>query len=172
LHGYGDHDLWPGAVWQWCSSLTLAGAIDIARIVFRQAEYRLFDDQMVAFAQLVARVTPAGSLVLHAAIQNDPVALAGRRSLMGYPGHVWTHGIDPGPREQDLRRIYSGEDSAQALIQQYGVDYLVVSPLERMVMPVNEKFFQRFPVIGRAGEYTLYRAAGVCADQPSATLRK
>jgi len=56
---------------------------------------------------MIKQQTPPGATILHAPIHNTPVFLTGRRSLMGYPGHIWTHGIDFGQRDADIKQIYS-----------------------------------------------------------------
>jgi hypothetical protein len=42
-------------------------------------------------------------------------------------------------------------------MKNYGIDYAVVGPLERTVVPPNEKFFSRFEKVGQVGEYSLYK---------------
>lgn len=96
-------------------------------------------------------------MILHAPIHNTPVFLTGRRSLMGYPGHIWTHGIDFGQRETDIKKIYSGSPDAVNLLSKYGVNYVVVDPQEHSVMPVNTAFFSRYPEVVKIGEYHLYK---------------
>lgn len=76
---------------------------------------------------------------------------------MGYPGHIWTHGIDFGPRESDIRKMYSGSPDAASLLSKYGVDYVVIDPQEHSVMPVNTEFFSRYPEVVKIGEYHLYK---------------
>jgi hypothetical protein len=137
--------------------LTLAGALDVASIVTRSGEFQLFDPNGVRFAEVIKQQTQPRSLVMHAPVHNTPVFLTGRRSLMGYPGHIWTHGLDFGPRETEIKRIYAGAPDAEMLLGKYGVDYAVVGPLEKLVMPVNEQFFSRFKKVGEAGEYRLYK---------------
>ncbi|MDQ2856458.1 MAG: hypothetical protein M3R68_09020, partial [Acidobacteriota bacterium] len=137
--------------------LTLAGALDVASIVLRSGEFQLFDPRGVRFAEVIKEQTQPRSTVIHAPIHNTPVFLTGRRSLMGYPGHIWTHGLDFGPREAEIKRIYSGAPDAEVLLGKYGVDYAVVGPNEKLVMPVNEQFFSRFQKVGESGEYRLYK---------------
>ena len=137
--------------------LTLAGALDVASIVMRSGEFQLFDPYGVRFAEVIKQQTQPRSLVMHAPVHNTPVFLTGRRSLMGYPGHIWTHGLDFGPRESEIKRIYSGGPDAEMLLRKNGVEYAVVGPLEKLVMPVNEQFFSRFKKVGEAGEYRLYK---------------
>jgi hypothetical protein len=137
--------------------LTLAGALDIAGIVMRSGEYQLFDPHGVQFAEMIKQQTLPRSLLIHAPVHNTPVFLTGRRSLMGYPGHIWTHGLEFAPRENEIKRIYSGAPDAELLLAKYGVEYAVVGPLEKLVLTVNEPFFSRFNKVGEAGEYRLYK---------------
>lgn len=141
-------------------SLTLAGGLDVWRVVSGAEEQREFDRDGVAFAALVERETPPRSLILCAPTYNHPVYLSGRRSLMGYAGHLWSQGISYATREAELRRIYAGAPDADALLAKYGVDYVVISPLERSsAQPVNEQFFSRFTKVGETGAYHLYKVA-------------
>ena len=39
--------------------------------------------------------------------------------LMGYPGHIWTHGLEFAPREGEIKRIYAGAPDAEALLGKY-----------------------------------------------------
>jgi len=137
--------------------LTLAGALDVAGIVLRSGEYQLFDPFGIKFAEVVKEQTQPRSTIIHAPVHNTPVFLTGRRSLMGYPGHIWTHGLVFSDRESEIKRIYSGAPDAELLLKKYDVDYAVVGPLEKLVMPVNEQFFSRFQKVGQSGEYRLYK---------------
>lgn len=137
--------------------LTLAGALDVAAIVLRSNRYEIFNARGIQFAELIKREVPPNVVVIHAPVHNHPVFLTGRRSLMGYPGHVWTHGLDFIQRESEIKRVYAGAPDAFAILQKYGVDYAVVGPLERNMMSVNELFFSRFQIVGEVGEYRLYK---------------
>jgi hypothetical protein len=137
--------------------ITFAGVLDVAAIVLRSNQYQVFDSNGVGFAELVKAKTEPRSVIIHAPVHNHPVFLTGRRSLMGYPGHIWTHGLDYTQRESEIRRIYAGGADAPLLLQKYGVQYAVVGPHERDLMAVNERFFSRFQVIGEVGGYRLYK---------------
>jgi hypothetical protein len=137
--------------------ITLAGALDVAAIVLRSNQYQVFDSNGIGFAELVKQKTEPRALIIHAPVHNHPVFLTGRRSLMGYPGHIWTHGLDYTQRESEIRRIYAGGSDAPLLLQKYGVQYAVVGPHERDLMNVNERFFSRFQLIGEVGGYRLYK---------------
>jgi uncharacterized membrane protein len=137
--------------------LTLAGGLDVFALVTHQGEYQEFDRDGANFAEMIKQQTTTRATILHAPIHNTPVFLTGRRSLMGYPGHIWTHGLDFGPRETDIRKIYAGSPEATGLLAKYGVDYVVIDPQEHSVMPVNEAFFSRYREVAKTGEYHLYK---------------
>jgi hypothetical protein len=138
-------------------AVTLAGALDVVGIAFRDVKYGVFDAAGVRFAERVRAVTQPRSLIIHAPVHNTPVFLTGRRSLMGYPGHIWTHGLEFVQREGEIKRIYLGAPDALQLLNNYGVDYAVIGPLERVVTPPNEQFFSRFQKVEQVGEYSLYK---------------
>jgi hypothetical protein len=136
--------------------VTLAGALDVASIALRPSKYEIFSAQGIAFAELVKQKTPPRALIIHAPVHNTPVFLTGRRSLMGYPGHIWTHGLQFVQREGEIKRIYLGLQDAQQLLKFYNVDYAVVGPQERQGT-INETFFSQFDKVGQVGEYSLYK---------------
>jgi hypothetical protein len=137
--------------------VTFAGALDVAGIALRSIKYQVFDAAGVRFAELVKEKTEPRSLIIHAPVHNTPVFLTGRRSLMGYPGHIWTHGLQFVQRESEIKRIYLGAPDADQLLKTYGVEYAVVGPQERVVTSVNDEFFSRFEKVGEVGEYKLYK---------------
>jgi hypothetical protein len=137
--------------------VTLAGALDVGAIVWRSNEYQIFNAEGIRFAESIKPEVPPNALVIHAPVHNHPVFLTGRRSLMGYPGHVWTHGLEFGPRESEIKGVYAGGPDAVAILRKYNVAYAVVGPLERNIMNVNEQFFSRFQLVGEVGDYRLYK---------------
>jgi uncharacterized membrane protein len=155
--------LWrKGAAWRAGAALllvllTLAGALDVFALVSRTAEFREFDSDGVKFAELMKERTGPRSLILQAPIHNHPLFLTGRRSLMGYPGHIWTHGLEYQTREREIKQIYAGGAAAENLLARYGVEYVVISPLEKMFAKVNDSFFDRYQKVGEVGEYRLYK---------------
>lgn len=140
-------------------ALTLAGGIDVWRVLSGQTEYQEFDRDGIALAEVIRAETPARALILHAPTYNPPVFLTGRRSLLGYTGYIWAHGLPYTDREADIKRIYAGEADADQLLDKYEVQYIVVSPVERSNLTVNDAFFERFTKVAEAGEYELYEVA-------------
>ncbi len=137
--------------------LTLAGALDVWRVLAETSEQGTFDANGVAFAELVKRETAPRALILHAPTYNHPVYLSGRRSLMGYAGHLWSQGIDYVGREREVKNIYAGSPDAEGLLRKHGVEYVVVGPLERSGLSVNESYISSFSKVGETGGYKLYK---------------
>ena len=83
---------------------------------------------------------PSGSVVLEAVGDDYSGFGHGRIStftglptVMGWTGHELQWGHDPGSRRRDVERIYRATDPADArpLLDEYGVRYVVVGPIER-----------------------------------------
>jgi len=138
--------------------LTLAGSLDVWRVVSRAERYVIFDAESVDFAGRMREATAPRALVLHVPTYRSPVFLAGRRSLLGYPGHIWSQGLDAGNREADITRIYRGGADASALMRQYGVDYLMFGPEEEPV--VSEEGLRIYPEVVATERYRLYDVRG------------
>jgi hypothetical protein len=138
-------------------TLTLSGALDVWSVMSKAAEFRIFDADGVRFAQVVKERTKPRSTILHEPTFDTPVFLTGRRSVMGYPGHIGSHGINYEERLRDIRRIYAGGADAASLLAKYAVEYVVVGPHEQRERPVNEAFFARYQLVGETGESRLYK---------------
>jgi hypothetical protein len=136
-----------------------AGALDVWRTASSQMEYQVFDDGAVQTAEAIRDRTRPNALFLNAPTYNTAVVLSGRRSLMRYIGHLSSHGIDFAERHSDLKKIYSGEAMADILIRKYGIEYVLISPLERKELTVNEEYFARKELFIESGDYKVYRVA-------------
>ena len=155
--------LWrSGVVWRVAASViflavTLSGALDVWRTMSGAVKTQVFGRQAKAIAEQIKVKTEPRALFVNLPTYNTAVALSGRLSLMRYDGHLYSHGINYGERETDIRNIYAGSPDAGALIAKYGVDYILVSPEERGKLSVNDVYFSRFPVAAEAGPYKVYK---------------
>jgi hypothetical protein len=128
--------------------LCLSGGLDVWRIVTQAGELREFTADEVWFAGEVAKVAQdRPAVVLHAMNYDSSIYLSGCLSVEGYNGHMWSRGLDPGTREQDIRTIYAGAPSAPALLSQYHVDFIADTPQEQETYQVNEAFLSQFKVL-------------------------
>jgi hypothetical protein len=138
-------------------SLTASGLLDAWRIVSGTVTVTVFDAAAMNFARVVRASTPPDAVLLRAPTANHAVLLTGRSSLLGYASRVKLHGIDSSQREADVSCIYTGCQDAARLVEAYGLDFIVVGPMEREAFDVNQRFIERFPLVREAGEYELRR---------------
>ncbi|MGQ0542811.1 MAG: hypothetical protein ACT4O9_13310 [Blastocatellia bacterium] len=137
--------------------LIFSGALDVWRTASGQVNYKVFDADAVTVANRIKASASPTALFLNAPTYNTAIVLTGRRSLMRYPGHLSSHGIDYRQREDDVKQMYRGGPAALGLLEKYGIDYVLISPEERNTLAPNEEFFKRFPVIAEAGQYKVYK---------------
>jgi len=138
-------------------SLVLSGMLDVYRTASGQIKTQVFDQEAIRIAEQIKTKTPPKSLFLNAATYNTAVALTGRQSLMRYPGHLSSHGIEYRGREADVKTIYQGGPRADQLLTKYGVDFVLVSKEETSSMSVNSDYFNKFPVVAEAGNAKVYK---------------
>ncbi len=151
-----------GNVWRFVASATLlilisSGALDVWRIASGQVKIPVFSFEAIEIADDIRLRTPPNALFLNAPTYNSAVVLSGRRSLMRYVGHLSSHGIDYVERENDLKKIYEGNATADIFLRKYGIEYILISPEERNLMPINEAYFEKFPLVAEVGEYKVYK---------------
>ena len=137
--------------------LIFSGSLDVWRTVSGQIKSRVFDSEAVMVAERIKRSTAPTALFLNAPTYNSAIVLTGRQSLMRYPGHLGSHGIDYATREKDVKNIYLGGANADELMRKYGIEYVLISPEERSSVAANEQFFKKFSVIAEAGQYKVYK---------------
>jgi hypothetical protein len=140
-------------------SLTCSGALEVLRVLSHAEEYREFDTEEIAIARIISQNTEPGAVVLHAPTYNSPVFLTGRRSLLGFPGWAWSRGLDSSKRLSEIKQMYEGTPGAEELLKKYNVDYVLLGPQEQEAAAVNTSFWDKYTVLGKAGEYQLYRVS-------------
>lgn len=139
--------------------LTLSGAIDVVRALSPVENIGLFGRAELEVAELIRQRTPPRAVMLHAPIHNSVVALTGRQSVMGYPGHLWTHGITYGQRENEVKAVFRGGVESARLLVALGVEYVVIGPAERAGdLSVAESYFSdSFPLVIDHAGYKVYQ---------------
>jgi len=153
------------SAWRWFAPVVLgtmlfAGGLDVLRVLSGVTEYREFDPPGIAIANAISSRAAPGAVVLHAPTYNSPVFLTGRRSLLGYPGWMWSRGLDYSQRSAEIERIYSGEPDADALLRRYRVEYALVGPDELASSRVNARFWEQHATVAQEGPYRLYKING------------
>jgi hypothetical protein len=137
--------------------LVLAGALDVWRVASGRIAHVLFDGDAIAFGRDIARKTPPGAVIAAWPTHDSPVLLSGRPALIGYPGHIWSQGLDAGTRVQDLESFYAGSLDPAELQARYGVEYVVISPQTRGATYSGTAIWLDSPPVASRGPYRLVR---------------
>jgi hypothetical protein len=149
--------------------LTLSGALDLWRVGTRQVWLPLTDARGLEFARGIAAVTPPGARLLHWPLHHAPALFAGRASLLGYAGHIWSQGFDAGTRADEIAAFYAGAPESEAVLRRHRIDFVVLGPEEQLYAgPVPPDLLTRWPVVLSVGPYRLHdvRAARDGATPP------
>jgi hypothetical protein len=137
--------------------LTLSGGLDLWRCASGKITLPIIPPEGTLFADDIRAVTPPRAVILHAPTYNSEVYLTGRRTVMGYMGHIWSQGLSGGTREDDVKKIYAGAPQSEALLAKYGVDFVMTGPREEALPGFDDRVFGAFPVVAQRGSYRLYR---------------
>ena len=136
--------------------LIFSGFLDVWRTATAQIEHQIIDSSMVTAANELNSKIPRDSLIVTAPEFATIPVLTGSRWFLGYTGHVWSHGIDPYRRQDIVKKIYAGGEESKKLIDDNGIDYVVVGPQEESFTKVDETFFQQFPLAAQSGEFKVF----------------
>lgn len=138
--------------------LIFSGALDVYHAASRQIRIGIFSADDIRIAERIKELTAPQSLFANSpSFVNSPVVLSGRRSVMRYVGHLNSYGIDYKEREEDLRKIYGGNSTAEILIKKYGIEYIIVTPEEKRWTNVNEEYLKKFRLVAQSGENKVYK---------------
>jgi len=126
------------------ATLLLSGVLEDVNQLLRRDFYPLFTTEEIHLAARVRDETPPSAVFATGNQNNHPVpVLAGRRVLMGYAGWLFAEGLPWQAREADLRAILAYTAEAEQLMDRYGVDYVVIGPIEREALGANLDAYRR-----------------------------
>jgi hypothetical protein len=137
--------------------LIFSGALDVWRVISASQYYQVTNQDAIKIADDIKRLTEPNAMFLNAPLYNSAVGLSGRRSLMRYPGHLSSYGIDYEERLADLKKMYLGLATSELLMQKYNIEYVLIGMDESKDLKANEQFFSRFPLIAEEGAYRVYK---------------
>lgn len=106
--------------------------------------YQEFSSEELTFAEDFRQLVPPDAHLLTSSRHNHPVpALTGREILMGYPGWLWSYGIDVSQTLADTGVIFAGQPQATPLLHHYGVTHVVFNSTEISELGINLPYFQK-----------------------------
>jgi hypothetical protein len=144
-------------------SLTLAGALDLTRALRRNGEdLRLFSMDEMAVADWLRRSTPKDAILLAVPTYNQPMVLTGRTMVLGYPGHIWSHGMPAlgRQREADIREMSHESERSADLWARYRVSHILFGPREENDNWDKMLFERKTHYVGSLRGYQLFETGG------------
>jgi uncharacterized membrane protein len=142
--------------------LGLSGGLDLARASDPTvSSYEFTDTKGLQVADWVRHNTSPDAVFATADEHNNPIAtLSGRRVMVGYPGWLWTYGLDDFEQKgADQKLILQGAQSTPDLVDKYGIGYVLIGPQE-LAEPRNanvEYWNQNGTLVYTNGEYSVYK---------------
>ncbi len=94
-------------------------------------------------ARAAVRTIPQSEIIAAAPIYNHPLLLNGRRLVLGWPGHVSSHGLPTGWHESRLNALMNGADDWRIAAAELGVRYLWWGPEEETQWPRSRQSWRR-----------------------------
>jgi hypothetical protein len=89
---------------------------------------------------------------------NHPVALCGRPIVAGYPGHLWSHGLDSALKEARLARLLRGDPGWQEDAQALGASHLFWGGREAQAFPGSTRPWESLGAPAASGNWgAVYR---------------
>lgn len=118
----------------------------------------IFDSAAIKTSDYIRQNTDTGDIILATTTHLNLVSsLAGRPTVIGFPGWLWTKGIDYGPREQDLKYFYTDPVANRHVFEKYKSKYILIDPIAVYEWKADHKIFDvNFKKLFSSGGYTLY----------------
>lgn len=121
------------------------------------SEYQQFSADAIVAGEWAKEETDPHALFLTGTQHINAVAsLAGRTVLCGSPSYLYYHGLNYGEQQAAAKAMY--ETPSAALLEEWGVDYVVFSGFERSEFTADESWYQsNCTEVFRQGEYVIYQ---------------
>lgn len=85
-------------------------------------------------------------------------SLTGRPVLVGYPGWLWTRGINYLNREELIKDFYNNPTKESQIFKEYSIKYILLDDNSRYDFGASEsELSKNFPVIYKVGNYILFK---------------
>ncbi|CAN5125006.1 hypothetical protein BH11PAT4_BH11PAT4_0740 [soil metagenome] len=136
--------------------LTSSGLLTVTREFGEQYTFLSKSEQDAG--QLMLALLPADAVVLTSERHNHPVTMvAGRNLLVGYPGWLWSYGIEATPRLKAVKELWAGRSLSSGYVAEFGVTHAVLGPGESFETGYNEvAFAQYFDLIGEKNGWKIF----------------
>jgi len=141
-------------------AVTFTGVLDqIPRVLVKTEQIPvIFGSDSIAMAEFIKKNVSQNEKIITTSTHLNPVSsLAGRPVMVGYPGWLWTRGINYSVREGNLKSYYSNPLTNTNIPILYGANFVLVDPTAIYDWKADTTAFDsRFKLLFRSGQYSLY----------------
>jgi hypothetical protein len=119
----------------------------------------IFTVDAQSMADYIKTSIPQNMLILTGTDHRNPVdALAGRPVLVGYPGWLWSRGIEYSKRENEIRSFYAYPSINNPLVKRFNLHFVLLDDQTISDFKANKETFDKsFQTLYHVGQYTLYK---------------
>lgn len=137
--------------------IIFSGLLDNIRVLSSSGtRYQVYSKPAIKVGEFVERSTPPKAVFLAVdKFDNPAVSLAGRRTVLGFHGWVWTYGLNYSEREIDVANMLSGTADEETF-KKYNVNYAIffTDPTSYSININN--FNKRYKLIYNQDGYLIY----------------
>jgi hypothetical protein len=123
-----------------------------------QTEWTQVDDALKGFSpEAVFAVYPT---------YNHPALVAGHRVVLGFPGHLWSHGLEYRSEEALLNKVMVAEPGWEQLCPKLKIDYLFWGRFEQEHYPTSAHSWESYPVVAQGEWGKVYDLRALRKESP------
>lgn len=123
--------------------LIFSGSLDLTRALKKGGEnHRILSKDDILIAEWIRENTPPTAIFLCQPTYNQPLVLTGRRMVLGYPGHIWSHGLPLEPRQRDVKEMMRGSLFSLPFMEDYGITHILMGNREKSGGSYNTEFWK------------------------------
>ncbi|MFA6295444.1 MAG: hypothetical protein WC666_03395 [Candidatus Paceibacterota bacterium] len=118
----------------------------------------VFSNDAQLMAEYIRLNTDENNMILTSTTHRNPVSsLAGRQVVVGYPGWLWTRGINYSARENEVMSFYRSPNLNSTLFEEFPISYILIDDTAVKDYKADVATFDHiFTKVFEAGDYILY----------------
>lgn len=149
-----------------CIVLFFSGAISLLSYLRPNAlGQEIYDYQQLWYTKGAVKDISTDAIIAGEATFNNPLSFWGYKLVMGYSGHLWSHGIDYKQTENKLNALFRGASDWENIAKELKIDYIFWGPRERQKYPNSTTPWKsKLNNISKIPEYEVYSVESFYKD--------